>query len=152
MSAGVTVTPLEQYPDERGSVKLILQDGHYFSEVKQVYVSTVYPGTIKGWHKHKTKALNYVCVSGLIRLVIATPEASMPVQRAKPLGGEFQEIVMGDTNYVLVHIPPGYWNAFMGLGDREAVIVNCATRVYSEDDIERLPYNYFAYDWTFKHG
>lgn len=149
----ITVTPLSQFPDERGAVRLIMQVGDPgFADIQQVYASTVYPGTIKGWHRHRTKTLNYVCVSGLIRLVIAPEEATMPVQRAKPLGGEFTEIIMGSTNYVRVSIAPMTWNAFMGLGDREAIVVNCATRPYSEDDIERFPYNYFAYDWTFKHG
>lgn len=153
MTDGVQIIPLQRFPDERGSVKLVMRESDPgFGAIQQVYVSTVYPGTVKGWHRHHRKTLNYVCVSGLIRLVIAPNMNHVPLQRVKPRDAEFTEIVMGETNYVRVSIPPGTWNAFLGLGDREAVIVNCASLPYSDDDIERLPYNYFAYDWTFKHG
>lgn len=149
----VTITPLQQFPDERGSNKLIMQSGDPgFGDIQQVYVSTVYPGTVKGWHRHKQKTLNYTCVAGIIRLVITPDLDKIPIRRVRPSDLVFQEIVMGETNYCRVSIPPGTWNAFMGLGYKEAIVVNCATLPYSEADIERLPWNYFAYDWTFKHG
>ena len=51
---GVKVIPLRRIPDERGTVYHMLRstDPH-FVQFGEIYFSTVYPGVIKGWHKHK---------------------------------------------------------------------------------------------------
>ena len=53
MIDGVLVVPLKRIPDERGTVLHMLKktDPH-FTEFGEIYFSTIYPGGVKGWHKH----------------------------------------------------------------------------------------------------
>ena len=71
MIEGVKIVPLRQLPDERGTVMHMLKrtDPH-FIEFGEIYFTTVYPGVVKGWHKHARMTLNYCCVEGAINLVL----------------------------------------------------------------------------------
>lgn len=133
MIDGVKIIPLKQFPDERGTVKHMLRvDDPHFEKFGEIYFSTVYPSKMKGYHFHKNMALNYAVIQGNIKLILWDNREDSPTK------GEYQEIFMGKYNYVLVHIPPKVWNAFVGLGTEEAIVANCATLPYSEDDIVRM--------------
>ena len=48
---GVNVKPLRVIPDERGRLMEILRcDDDLFTQFGQVYMTTAYPGVVKGWH------------------------------------------------------------------------------------------------------
>ena len=133
MIDGVKIIPLKQFPDERGSVKHMLRrDDPWFEKFGEIYFSTVYPNKSKGYHCHKEMTLNYAVVHGTIKLVLWDSRETSSTK------GEYQEIFMGDCNYVLVQVPPGIWNGFIGLGTEEAIVANCATLPYSEDEIIRM--------------
>src|SRR6202011_3674432 len=91
----------------------------------------VYPAVIKGWHLHKEMTLNYAVVSGMIKLVLYDDRSNSPTR------GELQELFVGDSNYVLVRIPPGVWNGFKGMGMTPAIGANCATMPHAPDEIMR---------------
>jgi len=130
MIDGVKIIPLQQFPDERGSVKHMLRvDDPHFEKFGEIYFSTVYPGQVKGWHLHRTMALNYAVPIGMIKLVLYDLRSDSITQ------GEVQEIYLGEQNYVLVHVPPMVWNAFRGIGIKEALVANCATVPYSPYEI-----------------
>jgi len=51
---GVIIKSLKVIPDERGWLMEILRcDDKIFKQFGQVYLSTAYPGVVKGWHYHK---------------------------------------------------------------------------------------------------
>ena len=41
-----------------------------FQGIGEIYFSTVYPGVVKGWHRHREMTLNYACIHGRIKLVL----------------------------------------------------------------------------------
>lgn len=132
---GVTIKQLKKIPDERGSVcHMLRSDDPEFTRFGEIYFSTVYPGVIKGWHKHTKMELNYTCISGMIRLVVFD-------------GRNFEEYFIGDKNYCLVKIKPEVWNAFQGLGTSEAIVVNCATVPHDPSEITRKGIDEFPYAW-----
>ena len=133
MIDGVKIIPLKQFPDERGSVKHMLRvDDPWFEKFGEIYFSTVYPNKMKGFHFHKEMALNYAVIQGTIKLILWDSREKSPTK------GEYQEIFMGKCNYVLVHIPPQVYNAFVGMGTEEAIVANCSTLPYSEGEIMRM--------------
>ena len=133
MIDGVKIIPLKQFPDERGSVKHMLRcDDPWFEKFGEIYFSTVYPGMVKGYHFHKEMALNYAVIVGTIKLIL------WDTRDGSPTKGQIQEFFVGEQNYVLVHVPPQVWNAFIGIGTKEAIVANCSTIPYSEDEIVRL--------------
>ena len=148
MIAGVKITPLRQFLDERGKVMHMLKVGDpAFQQFGEIYFSCVYPGAIKGWHIHKEMTLNYAVPHGNIKFVLYDERPESPTR------GEIQEIFMGPDNYCLVTVPPMVWNGFKGIGNETAVIANCATIPHSPDEIDRRdPFDpSIPYDWALKH-
>ncbi len=148
MIDGVIVTPLKQIPDERGEIMHMLRvDAPHFEKFGEIYFSTAYPGTIKGWHLHKTQTQNYAVIQGMIKLVLYDNREGSQTQ------GEMQEIYMGEHRYVLVRIPPKIINGFKCVGTKTAILANCATEPHDPDEIERIdPFSPdIPYDWSLKY-
>ena len=149
MIDGIVVKPLRRIPDERGYIMHMLRvNDPEFEKFGEIYFSTIYPGVIKAWHLHKEMTLNYAVVSGMIKLVLYDDRESSPTR------GEVQELFIGQENYQLVHIPPGIWNGFKGVGNQMAVLANCATLPHDPDEIARTsPFDpAIPYDWELKNG
>lgn len=148
MIDGVLVHPLKQIPDERGKIMHMLRnDDPHFEHFGEIYFSVVYPGVVKGWHIHKRMTLNYSCILGTIKLVLYDDREDSATR------GQLQELVIGDSNYVLVKIPLGVWNGFKGLGVAPAVVANCSTIPHDPQEIKRIdPFDpRIPYDWALKH-
>ena len=148
MIDGVVVKPLRRIPDERGTIlKMLEASDPEFKGFGEVYFSTVYPGVVKGWHKHPHTWLHYCVVTGAIKLVLFDDRDGSPTR------GELQEVFIGDDNYALVQIPPGVWNAFKGVGTAEAIVCDVTDLTHADDVIERLDPHHndvIEYDWSRK--
>lgn len=145
MIDGVRVVPLTRVPDERGTVLHMLRrtDPH-FIEFGEIYFSTVNPGIVKGWHRHREMTLNYACIHGRIKLVLYDDRPDSPTR------GEIMEQFLGPENHSLVQIPPGVWNGFKGIGTVHAIVANCSTHPHDPSRSDRLdPFdNDIPYDWS----
>ncbi|MFZ5477950.1 MAG: dTDP-4-dehydrorhamnose 3,5-epimerase family protein [Myxococcota bacterium] len=141
---GVAVHPLRRIPDERGTVLHMLRvtDPH-FVQFGEIYFSTIYPGVVKGWHRHREMTLNYACVHGRIKLVLYDDRPDSPTR------GALVEEFLGPDHYALVVVPPGVWNGFKGMGDGVAIVANCCTHPHDPSRSDRLdPFrNDLPYDW-----
>jgi dTDP-4-dehydrorhamnose 3,5-epimerase len=148
MIDGVEVVPLKQIADERGKIMHMLRsDDSHFEQFGEIYFSVIYPGVIKGWHIHKLMTLNYACVYGTIKLVLYDDRETSETR------GELQELFPGESNYVLVKIPPGVWNGFKGVGVEPAIVANCSTIPHDPHEIDRMsPFDSrIPYDWSLQH-
>jgi dTDP-4-dehydrorhamnose 3,5-epimerase len=134
---GVTITPLTKIPDDRGTI-MHMVTSDMIERFGEVYFSTVYPGIVKAWHLHKEMTLNYCVIKGMIKLVVGD-------------GSDFEEIYLGDKNYCLVTIKPNIYNGFMGIGTEEAIVANLTDIPHDKEEILRLPFDYFDYDWKVKN-
>ena len=146
---GVVITPLRKIPDERGVVLHMLRaDAPHFLQFGEIYFSSVYPGAVKAWRRHRQLTLNYAVPIGMIKLVLFDD------RRDSPTGGQLMELFIGENNYCLVTIPPLVWNGFKGIGDKLALVANCATLPHNDGESERVdPFvNDIPYDWGIKHG
>lgn len=148
MIDGVVITPLRQIPDERGAVMHMLRaDAPHFVSFGEIYFSTVYPGAVKAWHRHKEMTLNYAVPVGRIKFVLYDDRPGSPT------AGQVQEIFLGPDQYALVTVPPMVWNGFTGLGPEMALVANCASIPHRADEIEReAPHGVLPYDWARKDG
>jgi dTDP-4-dehydrorhamnose 3,5-epimerase len=148
MIDGVEVIPLRRIPDERGTVMHMLRasDSH-FKQFGEIYFSTVYPGVVKGWHRHRDMTLNYACIFGRIKLALYDERSESATK------GALQEIFLGPDEYSLVVIPPGVWNGVKGMHDPYAMVANCATHPHDPARSERIdPFeNHIPYRWEVNH-
>lgn len=148
MIDGVQIIPLKRIPDERGTVfHMLKRTDPHFIQFGEIYFSTVYRSVIKGWHWHREMTLNYVCISGRIKLAIYDERENSPSR------GELMEIFLGPDNYSLVIIPPEVWNGFKGMSDPYAIVANCCTHPHDPNRSKRLdPFdNHIPYEWAVKH-
>lgn len=147
MIQGVRIHPLRRIPDDRGTIFHMLRstDAH-FERFGEIYFSTVNPGVIKGWHKHREMTLNYACIVGNAKIVIYDEREGSPTK------GELMEIFVGRDNYCLVQIPPDTWNGFTAVGTSEALIANCCTHAHDPSRSSRLdPFdNHIPYSWKIR--
>ncbi|HNQ19112.1 MAG TPA: dTDP-4-dehydrorhamnose 3,5-epimerase family protein [Smithellaceae bacterium] len=151
MIDGVLVKKIKVIPDERGRLMEILRaDDKAFEKFGQVYMTTAYPGVVKGWHYHKKQADNMAVVRGMMKIVLYDG------REQSPTFGEVNEIFAGNHNPVLVHIPPLVCHGFKCISEEEAIVVNVPTEMYNYEtpDEFRLPAHggEVPYDWTRKDG
>jgi dTDP-4-dehydrorhamnose 3,5-epimerase len=149
MIDGVIITHLKQILDERGKVMHMLrEDSKGFKGFGEIYFSCVYPGAIKGWHMHKTMTLNYAVPAGNVKVVLYDDREASPTQ------GEVQEIFLGPDNYYRVTVPPMIWYGFKGVGDKQAIVANCASEAHHgpKEHLRMDSFDpYIPYDWGIEH-
>lgn len=148
---GVVVKQLRVIPDERGRLmEMLRRDDECFVEFGQTYLTTMYPGVTKGWHYHKLQTDSFVCVRGMIKLVLYDERESSPTK------GLVNEFFLGDHNQQLVVIPHHVWHGFKNVGDVECLIVNITTHPYRYDQPDEYrvdPHqNHIPYSWARKDG
>ena len=140
----VKITPLKIISDNRGKVMHMLRtDSQVFEKFGEIYFSTIYHQSIKGWHLHKESTLNYVCIKGKVKLVL------FDNRKESSTKGVYQELILSPEDYFLVTIPPNIWNGFKGLDRAESIIANCLTLPHNEREMVRkdLFDKSFSYKW-----
>ena len=148
---GVRTKPLQVIPDERGRLfEMLRRDEPLFRKFGQIYCTTVNAGVVKGWHYHKRQVDNFVCVSGMIKLVAYDGRAGSPTK------GLVNEFFIGAHSMLLVQIPAGVHHGFKGLTHPESLVINIPTEPYhrARPDEYRLPPHGtdIPYDWSRKDG
>jgi dTDP-4-dehydrorhamnose 3,5-epimerase len=143
---GVATKKLKVIPDERGRLMECLRnDDELFIQFGQMYMTTTFPGVVKGWHLHRRQWDNIVCVKGMIKLVLFDDRPESPTK------GQLDQFFIGEHNPTLVRVPPGLWHGWKCVSVEEAFIVNAPTEVYVYDapDQEELPQDSerIPYDW-----
>jgi dTDP-4-dehydrorhamnose 3,5-epimerase len=151
MIDGVILKKLKVIPDERGRLMEIFRaDDNFFGKFGQVYMTTAYPGVVKGWHYHKKQSDNMAVVQGIMKIVLYDG------RQGSVTFGEINEIFAGIHNPVLVHIPPFVYHGFKCVSENEAIVINTPDEVYnySEPDEFRLPAHGSGinYNWERKDG
>lgn len=150
MIEGIRVKILNSIPDDRGRlVEVLRNDDEIFEKFGQVYMTTTYPNIVKAWHYHKLQKDNFVCILGMIKLVVADTRESSHTR------GEINEFVIGEHNLLLIQIPEEVYHGWKCIGTKEAVIINIATMSYNHKnpDEYRLPAHnnpIINYDWATK--
>lgn len=118
---GVKIILLKKIPDERGTIMHGVRKDNILNNFGEIYFKKLYGGVVNGWHVHDQLILNYICLEGMVKLVLCDlREDSLTYKN-------LQEIFFGDDNYCLVHIPPGVANGSKGMTYPHALICNIAS-------------------------
>lgn len=151
MIEGVQIKQLKVHCDERGRLmELLRRDDKIFKKFGQVYMTTCYPGVVKGWHYHKKQTDHFVCVKGMIKLVLFDSRKKSKTYK------EVNEFFLGIHNPILVQVPTWVYHGFKGVSEEEAVVINTITEPYryAAPDEFRVPAHSkeIPYDWARKDG
>lgn len=92
------------------------------------YLTTVFPGGFKGYHLHRIRQANYVCLKGQVLVTTFHWRG----------GWDKRERILrcGDTMNISVNVPTGLLN----LGKEEAWIVNFPNPAYDPNVKEQVEY------------
>ena len=147
MIDGVKIKQLTVNCDERGKLMEILRnDDEIFSKFGQVYLTTAYLGVVKAWHLHKEQEDMTCCVKGMLKLVLYDARDGSQTK------GIINEFFIGESNPLLVKIPPNVYHGFKAIGEETAYVINVVTKPYnhSKPDEYRLPPDTgeIKYDWV----
>ena len=107
-----------------------------FSGFGEAYFSTINPGVIKGWKKHKRMVCNFLVPVGIVKVVIYDS-----------LNQDFDVNVLSRSNYVRLTIPPELWIAFQCLDTKPAVLLNIASIAHDPNEAESRQLDAFEYNW-----
>jgi dTDP-4-dehydrorhamnose 3,5-epimerase len=146
---GVKVLPLRKIPDERGTIMHGARRDTLLNDFGEVYFKKLYFGVVTGWHVHETLILNYICVHGMIKLVL------YDMRKESPTRGHLQEIFFGDDNYCLVHIPSGIATGVKGMSAPFSLLVNVASEPHNpavqylriDPHSGEIPYDWARHDY-----
>ncbi|MCL4378725.1 MAG: dTDP-4-dehydrorhamnose 3,5-epimerase family protein [Actinobacteria bacterium] len=150
MIQGVKIKKLKVIPDERGRLMEMLRcDDEIFNKFGQAYMTTAYPGVVKGWHYHKIQTDNMAVIKGMMKIVLYD---------GRDQSGSFKEInefFIGEHNPILLQIPPLVYHGFKCTSENEAICVNIPTEAYNYDKPDEyrvdphgseIPYNWDRMD------
>ena len=102
---------------------------------KMIYISSVNPDEIKGPHIHTKRESYFTCIEGEVVFILKTEN------------GEYQEILSGDKNPVMVHIPKNIPSAHINLSPKPSKILALADISWKPDDNEMKNVLFEDYDW-----
>lgn len=145
---GVKIVSLKRIPDVRGAIMHGVRADSALSPLGEVYFKKLYPGIINGWHIHERMMLNYICIEGMMRLVLCD------MREKSSTKGNMQEIFFGGDNYALVHIPPGIANAGESLVSPYSIFCNVASEPHNPNiKFKRIDpmSGEIPYDWNKKN-
>lgn len=148
---GVKTKALRLIPDERGYLMEMLRvdDQEFFSKFGQVYVSATYPGAVKAWHYHEKQVDNFVCVAGMVKLVLVDTRDDSPTK------GAVNEFFLGTQNPTLVQVPNLVYHGWKCISPELALVVNTTNEPYhyaKPDEFRLDPHGTLPYDWARKDG
>lgn len=112
----------------------------------QTLISVIYPGVIKGLHKHEKQTDYTTCIKGNIKYVT--------IKEKSDGTKEIKTFIIGERNPILVKTPPGIWHGYTPLSNEEAVILHLEDEVYNpkEDDTQRKDPFEFGDLWSVKNN
>lgn len=146
---GVIIRTLRRIPDERGTIMHGVRSDNILNPFGEVYFKKLYAGVVNGWHVHEKLILNYICIHGMIKLVL------YDIRENSPTKGALQEIFFGEDNYCLVHIPSGIANGSKGISAPYSIMANIASEPHDPDikymridpHSSEIPYNWDRQDY-----
>ena len=104
----------------------------------QINYSTLNPGVVKAWHRHKHQT-DYFCV------VMGNAKVALHDEKT----GKTETHFIGELNPKVLKIPPGIWHGYTPVGDKPCGLLYYMDRRYDPEnpDEERAPWNSFGYNW-----
>lgn len=131
-------TPLARIPNHKGSIFHALKKSEQdFVSFGEAYFSQINYQEVKGWKKHTRMHLNLIVPAGTIRFVIYCGKEK-----------QFREFVIGENNYGRLHIPPGFWMAFQGVGEGLNILLNIASIEHDPEEVIKKEIDKINYKWS----
>lgn len=94
------------------------------SEIAEIYISQINPGSSKGWRVHKEMECNLICISGTVKLSY--------------LWNGFQKIILSDQHYQIVRIGPSIPFNIENQSTTVSGVMNFSNQIHSADEVIKI--------------
>ena len=115
-----------------------------FNGFGEAYFSTVNPGAIKGWKRHKQMTMNLLVPVGTIRFVIFDDRATSVTKN------QIMSVTLSRKNYNCLTVPPMVWIGFQCAGSDQAMLLNLADIPHVPDEVDKKQLDEIPYNWNVK--
>ena len=125
---GVTIKPLEIREDARGWLTEIFRQDELPEELlpQMSYVSMTRPGIVRGPHEHREQTDIFAFAGPstfLLKLWDNRPDS--------PSYGASFQVEAGESNPLLVIVPPGVVHGYKNIGQSDGLVINVPNRLYA---------------------
>ena len=139
--SGMLLTPLKQFPMERGDVLRGLKaNENSFHGFGEAYFTFINHNRIKAWRKHRKATLNLIVPVGEIQFVFYDDREDSTTFK------EFFTVSLSINNYQRLTIPPMLWMGFKGIGEQNLLLDIMNIR-HDLDDEDRITVENIPYSW-----
>lgn len=105
---------------------------------KQVYLTVVAPGKVKGPHLHMKRWGLFTCIQGNAKIVVRLDDG-------------YEEYLTGvDHKFRTIQVPAGVPAALQNIGDVDAYILNMPSPAWHVDDQDEHPVTFDGYEFDFQ--
>ena len=115
------VVTYNERKNKNGRLVELLKDG----EKTLVYLTTILPREFKGYHLHRIREANYVCVKGIVKVTM------YDLKNKKK-----EEVELIERVPVKLHIPTYVATGLRNVGEEEAAIINFPNPPYHPGHLE----------------
>jgi dTDP-4-dehydrorhamnose 3,5-epimerase len=132
---GFRITPERRIANPRGDIlHAMKRSSEGYKAFGEAYFSTILPGDVKGWKRHRRMTLNLVVPVGEVRFVLHD-------------GVHFEQVDLGRYHHARLTVEPGLWVAFRGMAYQPSLVLNIADIEHDPDEAESVSLDRFAYAW-----
>ncbi|MEO6550704.1 MAG: hypothetical protein ABIN94_22050 [Ferruginibacter sp.] len=145
MIDGVIITPLRQIKNENGDIFHGLKATEAsFKAFGEAYFSSILPGAIKGWKKHRNATLNIIVPLGAIEFVMFDDRDDSQTKE------KFQSVILSADEadkYQRLTVPPGLWMAFRNLSITNSMLLDIIDMEHTDEESDRRQLDAISYTW-----
>jgi dTDP-4-dehydrorhamnose 3,5-epimerase len=113
------------------------------SKVKEVYCSSIFKDKVKAWKKHYVVTQQLSVPLGLIKVVLFDDREESTTYK------KINEVIIGNSNYVRLTIPPNIWYGFKSCFSSTSLLVNTPDGLHdpNEAEIMNVEQSLIPYSW-----
>jgi dTDP-4-dehydrorhamnose 3,5-epimerase len=152
MIDGVSLFTPRMHADDRGTLTELFKNSQTGEPVRQVTMTTSYPGVIKAFHFHMVQVDYWCVIGGAAQVVLHDRRLVRDPVTGEERGPapETQVVYLRGATPTVLRIPPGVLHGYRVLGSEPLTLLYGTTQEYDCHDEFRVPYDdpAIGFDWT----
>ena len=131
----ITITKLKQFYLEDGDVLHALKSNeNEYKGFQEAYFSKINPNKIKAWKRHLKMTMNLIVPVGNVQFIFYDKNKNF-----------IDNIVIGESNYSRITVPPFTWFGFKCLSTYTSLILNLSDKLHDPKEVERMPLSFLNF-------
>ena len=122
--------------DNGNVMRALKKSDDNFYEFGEIYFSWIRKNKIKAWKYHLKMFINFIVPIGDVLFVFYDEK-----------NDKFKEIIIGQSNYARLVVPPKIWFGFKCISDCDSLVVNIASIEHDDKEVLKKEITKINYEW-----